>query len=254
MTESLIKEMYSSISEIQQEIERRKNDVALRQKVEKFLSEYGIPFQDTTPKAFFSRSVMSPNLELSYFLNLADDLRLEPMLLEYPDKFVAKNENKYFLCNMHFGTKATQNRHGIKIVDFGTSEGKRFNELKTLWGDDFITFHHKILFKEKPQVEGKILNIYEWFNKSRKTGGDYYAAYLSLFICNGVLFENFLGNDKEETKFVQEKILPSFKKIYEMFGVKPLIFPLLPIENEGQESWLTYPESLKQEIAIYLNK
>lgn len=254
MHDSLIQEMYSPISEIQSELERRKNDPELRAKVKKFLAEYGIPFEGDSPKAFFCRSVMSPNLELSYFLNIAEDLKLEPILLEYPDKFVAKNENKYFLCKMHFSTRTAHTRDGIKIVDFASSEGKKFDELRTTWGDGFIDFHHKLLFKEIPQVKDRIINIFDWFNKSRKPGADYYAAYLALFISNGVLFENFLRNDKEETKFVHEKILPSFKKIYELFRVKPLIFPLLPIEHEHQKSWLTYPESLKQEIAIYLNK
>lgn len=254
MDYSSIQDMYSSISEIQAELEARRNNIELRNKVEQFLSLFGLPFEGSSPKAFFCRSVITPNLELSYFLGIAEDLKLESVLLEYPDKFVAKNETKYYLCNMHFCPHSVHRKDGMKVIDFNEAEGKKFDEIHTVWGEKFIDFHHKLLFKEKPEVQGKILNFFEWFNKSRQNGEDYYLYYLALFICHGVLFENFLSHDKEETKFVLEKILPSFKKLEKLFGVKPLIFPLLPIEHEHQKSWLSYPESLKQEVTIYLDK
>lgn len=250
-----IQGMYSSFDEILSEMKARREDKTLRQKVADFLGSHGFPFSIGTMHSFFSRSIMTPNFEMAYFMDLSRDLSLDPVLLEYPDKFVAKNPAKYCLTRLHFHEGVTRLvlNSGTWIGDVAAMEGRRMGELQTLQGENLMDFHHKILYKHYPELNGKIIDFYKWFNDSRGKGDSYYLCYLALFICDGVLFENFLHEDKEETSFVMEKILPSFNKACEIFGVRPLIFPLLPIEFEKQKDWLAYPLSVKEEIKLYLS-
>ena len=67
-----------------------------------------------------------------------------------------------------------------------------------------------------------------------------------MFIRDNILFENFLFDEKEESKFTLDKFLPSFKKTIEIFGVKPLIVPLLPHEHEKSDLWFSYDEKVQK--------
>lgn len=246
-----IQGMYSSFDEIMSELRARKQDSGLRKRVADFLGAHGFPYSvEDAPRAFFSRSVMTPNFEMAYFLDLARDLGLRPLLLEYPDKFVAKNPTKYHLTNIHFHEDARRFAlaPGVKIGDISAMEGKRMRDAKTHKGESLLDFHHRLLFKAYPELEGSVVDFYDWFNLTRGKGADYYLCYLALFVCDGVLFENFLQGDREETAFVLEKILPSFNRACEIFGVRPLVFPLLPIEYERQNDWLAYPNPIKEHI------
>ncbi len=251
-----IQGMYSSFDEILSEMKARREDKVLRQKVTDFLGSHGFPFEIGKMHSFFSRSIITPNFELAYFMDLSRDLSLDPILLEYPDKFVAMNPAKYCLTRFHFhkGVSRLALESGVWVGDIAAMEGKRMHELTTSTGESLMDFHHRLLYKSYPELQGKVVDFYKWFNGSRGQGDSYYLCYLALFICDGVLFENFLHDDKEETAFVMEKILPSFNRACEVFGVRPLIFPLLPIEFERQKDWLAYPLSVKDEIRIYLDK
>ncbi len=49
--------------------------------------------------------------------------------------------------------------------------------------------------------------------------------------------------------------MPSFKKIEKIFGVKPLIYPILPFEDESSTTrWLSYPESMKKRVDKKIKK
>jgi hypothetical protein len=67
-----------------------------------------------------------------------------------------------------------------------------------------------------------------------------------LFIVHGALFENFLIANKGEKDFFEKKVLPSFMEVAKYFGVKPLIFPLLPLSDENQEEWFYYKKDLEE--------
>jgi len=245
---SQVVDMYTKFSLLKDEVLRRRSDQNLVNKVKDFFREVGVPVDDLKPKAFFSRSVATPNLEFLYFIDLAKELGFEPCFLEYPDKFVSLNSNKYHVGNIKIYTDDSYTKtNNYKIIDFNKFDGKSFNEIKTLTGQSLIDFHHDFLLEFLPEMNGKIVNFFDWFNLTRK-GEYYYLYYLSLFICGGVLFENFLQNDSKELSFVESKIIPSFNKAVEIFGVKPLIYPLLPLENECQKDWLAYPIHTKDYI------
>ncbi len=256
MRASNIQGMYSSFDEILSELKARRGDKILRKKVSDFLGAHGFPYHKDHHRAFFSRSIMTPNFELAYFMDLARDLGLDPMLLEYPDKLVGKNPAKYRLCKLQFHDDDNRRKlgDGIKVADMASQEGMRVTDVRTVTGEPLVDLHHRLLYKHFPELNGKLVDFFDWFNASRGKEEEYYLCYLALFVCDGVLFENFLHEDKEETAFVLDRILPSFNKACEIFGVKPLIFPLLPIEHERSNDWLAYPLSMKTEIELYLKK
>lgn len=69
----------------------------------------------------------------------------------------------------------------------------------------------------------------------------------SLFICIGILFENFVTNEYEQ-EFAENVVYPAINKIQKEFALKPLIVPLLPLEQWPTKHWCCYPDIVEQEI------
>lgn len=242
-------EIYTPFEDIKAEIDRRWKDEELHKKVEDFFRENQIKELQSEPRAVLSRTLATPNAELFYFLDLAEDLELNPLILEYPDKFVAKNPDKYHLTRLFFYRKAKDLKSfpvsTSRIVDFNKHEGRKFSDIPTLWGENIVDFHHNLLYQAVPSLDGKVANFSNWFDSTRFSSKFYYLHFLSLFIRNGVLFDNFLIEDKEEGSFIQNKFLPSFREAQRIFGVKPLIYPLIPFDGEKHPHWLSYPEHMR---------
>lgn len=192
---------------------------------------------------------MSPNFELLYFLEISKLFGLEPLCLQYSsDKFVNINKPKYFLGKLFIdggeGKNGGNKIETARIIDFNKFEGHRLCDVKTIFNDSLVDFHGKILKKATSEYKYKLFDFSDWFNHHKKANKKYYyLRYLSLFLCYGILFENFLVNE-DELSFTKDKVLPSFNKITEMFGLKPLIFPLNPIKNETDSRWFYYPKSV----------
>lgn len=238
-------DIYTPLDEIASELKKRREDEVLKNKVSNFFGVMPKFLQDeNTQYAFLSRPVTTPNAEVRYFIDTLPVIQLEPLFLEYPGKFVSRNRDKRFLAKMpllsgfgkKYGAKVTHKR----IVDFHKWEGKELRDVETLWGENLKGYHKKLFLSEYPHLEQNLIDFTEWFNEARTQNGHYYLTFLALFIRNGVLFENFLSGDSDEKKFFEEKVLPSFKKAVEIFGVKPLIFPLLPIKDEKSLVWFSY--------------
>lgn len=243
-------DFYTSLEDAKIEIERRWNDEKLKSKVEDVLEFLLFDQLKTSPRAFLSRDIITPDLEFEHFLELARDINLKPFFLEYSeDKFVARNDDKYYLCNMHFfnpqGKKGQEISH-VRAVDFNKWEGKKFCEVETLKGEKLVDFHHNLLSHFYPDQKQNVVEFSAWFNSNRFALDFYYLYFFSLFICHGVLFENFLTEDKEELKFTLEKVIPSFNKVKELYGVKPLIVPLEPLDHEIDKYWWCFPQKEKK--------
>ncbi len=182
-----------------------------------FFSDKMLEIMKNRPRAVLSRSIGTPNFEVDYFLDLVKETKLKPLILEYNDKFVAKNKDKYHLCRMFF-YRVLKNQNVIffnteKIINFNTEEGKIFSKIQTLWGENIIDFHHNLLYKKFPNLRGKIFDFSDWFNSTRYFSKQYYLYFLALFVCHGVLFENFLIGDKEESSFIKKSLCQVSKKL-----------------------------------------
>lgn len=238
-----IKNIYSTIEEIELELPQRLANTDLRERVSKAFSVPPSFIENTDSQyAFVSRPVITPNQEIKMFIETIRHFPLTPKLLEYPGTFVLHNKEKRGLAEIRAHTHNKEQGHNpsFRIVDFREWEGCDITKITTNKGERLIDAHHKIFEDVYPNLGPHIIDFSEWFNSSRKRPGLYYFEYLCLFLRNGVLFENFLHNDKRESYFFKEKILPSFNRIVDEFGIKPLIFPLLPIDDEKNSDWLTY--------------
>ncbi len=238
-------ELYTPLSAIKDELRRRGEDTVLQEKVASLFSEYPLNVFEGAPKAVLSRSIMTPNKEFQYYTDVVDNMGLEKMLFEYDGKFVAKNSEKYHLCRLCFVDPDTQQSATYKIVNFNEWQGKKMHSILTTSGKNLLDIHRSLLESEYPHASKDVIDITNWFNAVRSSDEGYYFYYLSLFMTNCVLFENFLINEKDEREFFETKVYPSLQKVVEFFGVKPLIVPLLPISNEGNDAWLYYDARLK---------
>jgi hypothetical protein len=70
---------------------------------------------------------------------------------------------------------------------------------------------------------------------------EYYKAFLTLCIRNGILFENFILTNEEERRFTKDVFLPIFSEVTERIGMKPLIVALEPTDIEGDKFWMCHP-------------
>lgn len=233
-------DFYTPLLVAKKEIEKRWHNQNLKSQVEYFFGDLLLDQFKNRPRSVFSRSITTPNFELQYFFKLVDIIKLEPLFLEYPSKFVAKNFEKYYLCKLKFKSKKGLNNNTLKIVNFNKTEGHALNQIKTNHNKNLVSFHHRLLNLKYPQLGKEVFDFTDWFDSTRYKTNFYYLYFLALFVCHGVLFDNFLWDNRHEAEFVSNKILPSFHKIKELFGVVPLIVPLLPPESEKNKEWHWY--------------
>lgn len=245
-----ITDIYTPLAVAKKEVWRRWNDPVLRRKAMEYLGgDIPVVFKDG-PRAVISRHVISPNMEFEYFVGFAKDLGLPPLGLEGAiDTFHTINPEKAALGKMVFIEKEAENGGNVqktseRIIDMEKCEGKRFCDIETLWGEGLVDFHHRILNVVHPNVE--IFDDFQWF-KDNGFGikpQEYYRKFFVFFLCFGVLFENFLLN-KSESNFTRKIIGPVFLEIESVFGIKPLIMPLAPMEDAAHSYWRCYPYALK---------
>jgi hypothetical protein len=252
-----VSRLYTTLSVAKEEIWKRWNDEDLKREVEKFLGN-DIPevFQGE-PRVALVRHIASPNREAIHFFNRAQQMNLQPLFAEYlSDKFVPENSDKYYLGKLLFYDEKVkhggENVTSLKIVDMAAEDGNAIYDVKTLWGEGLVEFHHR-MFHEMIFTEHSFFDMSEWFATHGEKAKDYYVQYLALFLRHGVLAEVFLTYDRKERGFVENILIPAFNRLESTFGIKPLMIPLFhPKDAAAMDSfvkeWMHYPESLKHLI------
>jgi hypothetical protein len=242
--------IYTLLSVAKEEIWKRWDNVELKKKVQEVFGEIPEIFQDK-PRAIFFRNIATPNLELSLALEQAKVMGLDLLVLEYTiDKFCTRNKDKLHLGKMMF----FKNDNKLQIVGkenviaIKEMDSKCFNEVKTLWGEDFVSFHHRLL-KSCGYENVKTFDASK-FKELNDGPHEMYMKVLSLCASSAVLLENFLFKfSVAERKFVDEIIVPTFNEVSNNLGLRPLIVPLANMDGEDSEQWQYYPESTKKFIA-----
>jgi hypothetical protein len=197
-------------------------------------------FLHSEPMAVLSRPVITPGLDFMRFVEQAKQSKLRPLCLEYTrDKFVSKNPDKHMLGMMRFVQAESSRR--LRVVDFGTMDGLPLDEVKCKNDQRLVDFHHQLLAHVSPDIVPT--DFSSWFRTASR-GEFYYLEFLSLFITSGILFENFLLHDTEERYFAETRIFPSFNRVVEMYGVKPLIVRLFTPKEEREPTLWLYPGGL----------
>ncbi|MBI4686204.1 MAG: hypothetical protein HY756_00180 [Nitrospirae bacterium] len=119
------------------------------------------------------------------------------------------------------------------------------SKLRTTWDESLVDFHHRMLSIVAPQIE--LFDGSYWVKSNGGKAENYYVNLLTPFICHGILFENFVTN-AEEQRFAEEVVYPAFKEVEQLFGLKPLILPLLPPHNASDKHWFCYSEKVEKEV------
>jgi len=238
--------VYTPWDEALKELERRQNDPALDAYLERTLPN-GIPEAMRGKKSMvLFRNVATSNYEIHRFIIAADSLSgLKPLILEYTqDKFNDRNEAKYFLGKLCFHKGMNKNGEAvwesIRIMDFNASNNVPLNEVKTLWGQTLVDFHHELFERSFPRQTDRVVDVSEWVRSFGGRAKDYYKPFFSLFLRGGILFENYLL-DSKEGPFTKEVILPALTEIMQETGLKPLIVALEPTHIEGDQFWYAHP-------------
>jgi len=247
-----IDDIYTNIEDAKKEILKRWNDDNLKNKVEKYLNNNIPDVFLHEPRCVCTAHIASPNLFFSNFYEKSLELGLKPVVFEYLDDiFITTNFDKASLAKMVFysgknknGGTLTTSKHVIDLS--GKNEKLKIMELSTLWGQNFVDFHHDITNKYYKNIE--IYDGSKWYHLMGKSPEEYYKCVFALYIRNGILFENYLLNNKREKKFIEDVLLPAFEFVYKEFGLKPLIVPLVPREDEDNKCWWCYPEHIKNDL------
>ena len=128
-----------------------------------------------------------------------------------------------------------------RIIDFSKWDGKPLQQVKTLWGEPLINFHHRLLTSRFPKTE--ISDNTGWLQHMGGKPALFWPKLMALFICDGVLFENF-HSEGQEFRFTKNIIQPALAEIKDRFGLQPLIVSLVPLKEERKSRWAWYPGEL----------
>ncbi len=244
--------IYTPLSVALGELKERRKDKELEKKVLKILkNDIPEPFKKD-PRAVIFRQVITPNYEIRRFVSIADALEDTKLLFwEYRhDKFTSNNDWKHSLGKLSFfqgrGKKGGMKIERINAIEFNEFVGKKISKVKTLWNQSLVGFHHGLFRKTyKLLRRDSFYDASKWFKNHGVTANEYYTPFLSLFIRNGVLFENFML-DHKEISFTREVFLPAFIEAYKTLGHKPLIIAFEPTDIEGEDFWMCHPNETKK--------
>lgn len=238
--------VYFPLEDAVKELLERQKDPELQEYVERALHA-GVPeIMRGKPNLALFRHVATPNFEIHRFAQIADAFPdFNPIIFEYlEDKFADVNEWKYFLGRPRF--YKGQNHKGEPIfvnepiIDFTQSNGKKISSLTTHWGEGLVDMHHRLFRTQFPHLGASLHDLSGWLHQIGSSAKQYYKSFFSLFLRDGILFENFLPNGKEFT-FTRDIIVPALLEIKKESGYKPLIVALEPTDIEGDHFWLSHP-------------
>lgn len=238
------------------ELKQRRQDGELKAAVREGLgtSADKILSKFTQPRAVFFRQVATPTHEMLRFLKLAKHMKLKPLILEYrDDKFVSsENRSKRALGKMPiYQFTGSDGRDMVEyetVCDFNISTGKKFKDVVCNHGEGLIPFHHR-LFRALTKLNPKTycVDASHWFHSAGERAEHYYEELLTLFIRDGIMFENFMPL-RSESAFTKSIIAPAFEKLKAKYEMEPLIVRLLPENEDTRQFWDAYPKKTKRHI------
>lgn len=247
--------VYTPLSEAIKILEERQKDKNLKNKIEKILNNnIPEPLKGEGKHGVQFRQIATPNHDVHWFTELTKDNGLKTVFFEYhSDKFTSNNDFKHSLGQLRIHSKINKKGNNIEekitIFDFNKYNGKQFKDIMTIWSEPLTDFHRKLFDVFNYQKDTlHFFDASQWFKENGPHAVDYYTNFILLFICHGILFENFLfvGTEGEFTKSI---FLPAFEKAYGLAGVKPLIVPIPPMDNQNDVHWVSYHPKIKTLIS-----
>ena len=241
---------YTKLETALSELKKRQNNKKLKDYVNKSLPA-GVPKILKNHKcAVEFVQIATPNLELRRFISIVDAIdEFVPLFFEFTeDKFTDNNDWKRNLGKLTFffgrGKKGGEKLESLRVIDFNKFKGKKLSEVRTLWGESLSDFHHELFRYAYQGDRSRNIIFYDgskWFAKSGGRPQQYYEHFFRLFLANGILFENYMLDEKEEW-FTKNIVLPALLKVRKEIGMKPLIVNVQPTEIEGRPFWTYHPQ------------
>jgi hypothetical protein len=247
--------VYMSLREAKEVLQSRWEDDHLKKKVQDYFG-VNIPIElSKKPHAILVRDIATPDIECMRFLELSKEISLSPIVFEgISDKFASLATDKMGLAKLSFFDGYDKNggvrNHYRKIVDIPKFDGKPFKDVYTLWGENLVDFHHRILRKHILQEEIDLFDDLEWYKENvcgSMRAKEYYRILMAFFVVHGIQFENYITDDNEQ-EFFDEVVKPAFDFVTEKFGVKPLIVSLAPNDEARNPYWWCYRSEIEQDV------
>ncbi len=239
---SEIKErIYTHLSDALKILDERRKDKDLVSKIEGVLGQ-DIPEVLKKEKCgVLFRQIATPNKESRMFVSITRHNNLKSVFFEYlEDKFTSNNEFKHSLGKLKvffgFGKKGGHITKYPSVINFNESNGLKLKDVKTADGKSLYDFHKEIFNRYKDSQQIEFLDASGWYDSHGGDASTYYTHFLMLFVAHGILFENFLFNEKEGD-FTQKVVLPALENVEKIIGLKPIIVPLVPFDIEEDENW-----------------
>ena len=243
-------DIYSTEEEVTAELKKRWQDKNLEKKLFDFLDgNIPEPFLNQ-PRAVLGRQLATPDNEYKTYYEKCKKIEIKPLNFEFLDDiFLTNNHGKACLAKMTFYNDLT-GKEEIKMPVFysikiggNENEKKKFKDINTLWDENFVDFHHRIL---KNNYDTELYDGSEWYKKMGGKAENYYNYCIALFAIRNVFFENI--ETGREDKFFHDVFLPAFNFVKKYFGLKPLILPIAPPNDMDNKYWWCYPEKIKSMI------
>lgn len=247
-----VDDLLTPFPDVIDELKRRAEDPELRAQVCEYLGEDFPSYFKDGPVLYMARHVATPNFETLRFVHLVESLGMKTVIgQDTKDRFVPHNDLKHALGKLPvcLGIAKKDGTHDeryqkLTIIDFNTTSGKPFDLIKTLWGQPLVEFHTELL---RTFVDSAVAveDDAAWIDDNHRGSLiDHYKKFLALFVVHGVLFEEYLVEDKHEGKFVTEVLRPTFAFVEKKFGYRPLITKLTPTSVESPDYWISYPKEV----------
>lgn len=241
--------MYVSIDEARERLRQRWRNDSLRRKIEEYVGD--IPeLLRREPCAVLARHVTSPNFEFLRFAETARRHGLTPVCIEYTgDIFCSRNPDKRLTAKMTFfhgrGRKGGNRLTCRTVIDFNEYDGVALRDVKTLWGEAFVDFHHRLLALEAPAMT--VIDVTGWLMKMGGSPERFWPKIFALFAGHGILFDNF-HHEGHEARFTRQIILPALAEAQNRLGSAPLVVALTPVPGERRRYWSWYPSGLEKTV------
>jgi hypothetical protein len=250
MTMASAEDLLTPLPDAIAELHRRRTDPKLREAVRAFLGDDVPDYCCDEPILYLARHIATPNFETCRFRHLTAETGMKTVIgQDTNDLFVSRNPLKRALGRLPIylgktGEGGAERFQKVSIIDFNSSDGKPFKDVRTLWGQSLAEFHTE-LSHQFLQGELQIVDDADWISRNgRGNLLEHYKRFLALFIVDGILFEDYLAEDRDERAFIRNVLRPAFAHIERKFGVAPLITHLTTTTIESEMFWYAYPKEV----------
>ncbi len=241
------RDIFTPLPEALSLIHVRRQNSELMESIRDFLG-FDIPshFDQSDPILYLCRHIATPNFEAMRFIEIGKPLKL-PLVIGEDSKgtFFGNNVLKRALGKLPIVKGIARNHDEIienfTVIDFAEAEGRPLNTIQTNCNGSLIDLHHD-LFSHIYETGITIVDEADWIDRHhREDLLEQYKHLLALLVAHGVMFESY---PPEESRLVEEVLLPAFDFITERFGHKPLIYELIDGPLEETRDWNAYPSVL----------